>query len=222
MNNLIRERKGMLILSLLVILLPMGLGLFLWNQLPDQVPIHFGLNGQADNYAGKAFVVFGLPLLMAALQVLLLVVTMADPKGKNIAAKPFGLLLWICPLVSLFCGTMTYAKALALPVDINLVGGLFLGLMFLVVGNYLPKCRRNYTIGIKVPWALDNEENWNATHRFAGKLWVISGAVIVVLSFLPWAEVVFWVNMAIILIAAVASGLYSFFYYKKQQREGRW
>ena len=47
MNNLIRERKGMLILSLLVILLPMGLGLFLWNQLPDQVPIHFGLNGQA-------------------------------------------------------------------------------------------------------------------------------------------------------------------------------
>lgn len=75
MNNLIRERKGMLILSLLVILLPMGLGLFLWNQLPDQVPIHFGLNGQADNYAGKAFVVFGLPLLMAALQVLLLVVT---------------------------------------------------------------------------------------------------------------------------------------------------
>ena len=52
MNNLIRERKGMLILSLLVILLPMGLGLFLWNQLPDQVPIHFGLNGQADNYAG--------------------------------------------------------------------------------------------------------------------------------------------------------------------------
>ena len=86
MNNLIRERKGMLILSLLVILLPMGLGLFLWNQLPDQVPIHFGLNGQADNYAGKAFVVFGLPLLMAALQVLLLVVTMADPKGKNIAA----------------------------------------------------------------------------------------------------------------------------------------
>ena len=48
------------------------------------------------------------------------VVTMADPKGKNIAAKPFGLLLWICPLVSLFCGTMTYAKALALPVDINL------------------------------------------------------------------------------------------------------
>lgn len=109
----------MLILSLLVILLPMGVGLFLWNQLPDQVPIHFGLNGQADNYAGKAFVVFGLPLLMAALQVLLLVVTMADPKGKNIAAKPFGLLLWICPLVSLFCGTVILAKALALPVDLT-------------------------------------------------------------------------------------------------------
>ena len=184
MNNLIRERKGMLILSLLVILLPMGVGLFLWNQLPDQVPIHFGLNGQADNYAGKAFVVFGLPLLMAALQVLLLVVTMADPKGKNIAAKPFGLLLWICPLVSLFCGTMTHAKALALPVDINLVGGLFLGLMFLVVGNYLPKCKQTYTVGIRLPWTLADEDNWAYTHRLAGKVWTIGGLVILALTFL--------------------------------------
>lgn len=98
MNNLIRERKGMLILSLLVILLPMGLGLFLWNQLPDQVPIHFGLNGQADNYAGKAFVVFGLPLLMAALQVLLLVVTWPIPRGRILRPNPSdyccGFALW--------------------------------------------------------------------------------------------------------------------------------
>lgn len=70
MNNLIRERKGMLILSLLVILLPMGLGLFLWNQLPDQVPIHFGLNGQADNYAGKALLSLGCLCLWRLLQVL--------------------------------------------------------------------------------------------------------------------------------------------------------
>ncbi|MFR2156380.1 MAG: DUF1648 domain-containing protein [Evtepia gabavorous] len=110
MNNLIRERKGMLILSLLVILLPMGLGLFLWNQLPDQVPIHFGLNGQADNYAGKAFVVFGLPLLMAALQVLPLVVTYGRSQGEEYCGQTLRLLLWICPLVSLFCGTMTHAK----------------------------------------------------------------------------------------------------------------
>lgn len=209
MNNLIRERKGMLILPLLVILLPMGVGLFLWNQLPDQVPIHFGLNGQADNYAGKAFVVFGLPLLMAALQVLLLVVTMADPKGKNIAAKPFGLLLWICPLVSLFCGTMTYAKALALPVDINLVGGLFLGLMFLVVGNYLPKCKQTYTVGIRLPWTLADEDNWAYTHRLAGKVWTIGGLVILALTFLRLPALQFVVILVLVLIPTAASFLYA-------------
>ena len=209
MNNLIRERKGMLILSLLVILLPMGVGLFLWNQLPDQVPIHFGLNGQADNYAGKAFVVFGLPLLMAALQVLLLVVTMADPKGKNIAAKPFGLLLWICPLVSLFCGTMTYAKALALPVDINLVGGLFLGLMFLVVGNYLPKCKQTYTVGIRLPWTLADEDNWAYTHRLAGKVWTIGGLVILALTLLRLPVLQFVVILVLVLIPTAASFLYA-------------
>ena len=187
MNNLIRERKGMLILSLLVILLPLGVGLFLWNQLPDQVPIHFGLNGQADNYAGKAFVVFGLPLLMAALQGL----------------------LWICPLVSLFCGTMTYAKALALPVDINLVGGLFLGLMFLVVGNYLPKCKQTYTVGIRLPWTLADEDNWAYTHRLAGKVWTIGGLVILALTFLRLPVLQFVVILVLVLIPTAASFLYA-------------
>lgn len=209
MNNLIRERKGTLILSLLVILLPMGAGLFLWNRLPDQVPIHFGLNGQADNYAGKAFVVFGLPLLVVALQVLVVVVTMADPKVKNVAAKPFGLLLWICPLVSLFCGTLTYAKALALPVDINLVGGLFLGLIFLVMGNYLPKCKQTYTVGIRLPWTLADEDNWAYTHRLAGKVWTIGGLVILVLTFLRLPALQFFVILVLVLIPVAASFLYA-------------
>ena len=98
MNNLIRGEKGNADSVPACDSTAHGVGLFLWNQLPDQVPIHFGLNGQADNYAGKAFVVFGLPLLMAALQVLLLVVTMADPRGRILRPNPSdyccGFALW--------------------------------------------------------------------------------------------------------------------------------
>ena len=134
---------------------------------------------------------------------------MADPKGKNIAAKPFGLLLWICPLVSLFCGTMTYAKALALPVDINLVGGLFLGLMFLAVGNYLPKCKQTYTVGIRLPWTLADEDNWAYTHRLAGKVWTIGGLVILALTFLRLPVLQFVVILVLVLIPTAASFLYA-------------
>lgn len=146
---------------------------------------------------------------MAALQVLVVVVTMADPKVKNVAAKPFGLLLWICPLVSLFCGTVTYAKALALPVDINLVGGLFLGLIFLVMGNYLPKCKQTYTVGIRLPWTLADEDNWAYTHRLAGKVWTIGGLVILVLTFLRLPALQFVVILVLVLIPTAASFLYA-------------
>lgn len=121
---------------------------------------------------------------MAALQVLLLVVTMADPKGKNIAAKPFGLLLWICPLVIAVLRDYDLCQGPGAAVDINLVGGLFLGLMFLVVGNYLPKCKQTYTVGIRLPWTLADEDNWAYTHRLAGKVWTIGGLVILALTFL--------------------------------------
>jgi uncharacterized membrane protein len=59
---------------------------------------------------------------------------------------------------------------------------ILMGILFIVIGNYMPKTRQNYTIGIKVPWALDNEENWNRTHRLAGYLWVAGGIALVILA----------------------------------------
>lgn len=59
---------------------------------------------------------------------------------------------------------------------------ILMGILFILIGNYMPKTRQNYTIGIKVPWALDNEENWNRTHRLAGYLWVAGGIILVILS----------------------------------------
>jgi len=86
---------------------------------------------------------------------------------------------------------------------------LLLGFGFAVIGNYLPKCSQNNTIGIKVIWALSNEENWNATHRFAGRLYMVLGLLVIALSIcglLAW--------MLPILIACVlVPVLYSYVYY---------
>jgi uncharacterized membrane protein len=66
-------------------------------------------------------------------------------------------------------------------VDIAFFAELLIGLLFIIIGNYLPKARQNYTIGIRIPWTLANEENWNRTHRLAGYLWMICGVLMILL-----------------------------------------
>ena len=86
--------------------------------------------------------------------------------------------------------------------------------MYIVVGNYLPKCRQNYTVGIKVPWTLNSEENWDRTHRFSGKLWIIGGLVLVIATVVPMmrtATVLTVVTLGITIVPC----LYSFLLYRK-------
>ena len=94
-----------------------------------------------------------------------------------------------------------------------------IGLMFVAIGNYLPKCRQNYTIGIKVPWTFASEENWNATHRFGGRVWMAGGVVLMLCALLPagWNA---GVMVAGIVILAIAPILYSYLYYRRQVKRG--
>lgn len=96
-----------------------------------------------------------------------------------------GLLFWIMPAISILVSGITYAVALGW--KFRLAGLLYvgLGLMFAAIGNYLPKCRPNRTVGIRISWTLGSEENWIATHRFAGKVWVIGGLAMVLAALLP-------------------------------------
>ena len=96
---------------------------------------------------------------MLAVHWLCIAVCFADPRNKGQSGKALGLVLWVCPALSVLIGAVTYLTALGLqPFSMDKIMLIFMGLLFIVIGNYLPKCRRNYTIGIKVPWALDNEE----------------------------------------------------------------
>ena len=81
---MIRQNKKLLLLTSVITLLPVFIGLFLWNQLPDSVATHFGLNNQPDGYSSKAFAVFGLPLILLAVHLVCVVATNIDPKSKDI------------------------------------------------------------------------------------------------------------------------------------------
>lgn len=204
--------KRTLVLTSIVILLPMFVGLILWNRLPEQMPTHFGFNGTADGYSGRPFAIIGLPLFLLAIQLLCAFALRADPKKQNISEKLVQLTLWICPAVSLFAGLSIYLSALGFAINVSRLGMVFVGLIFIVIGNYLPKCRHNYTVGIRLPWTLDNEDNWNHTHRFAGYVWIIAGVVTLLSVFLSHAAVI-WV--AATFVASLSPLVYSFVYAKR-------
>ncbi|MBE6958060.1 MAG: DUF1648 domain-containing protein [Ruminococcaceae bacterium] len=208
---MVKKNLKVLIITSVVILLPILAGLLLWNQLPEQIPSHWNANGEVDGWSSKAFSVFGMPLIMLAFQWICTLGTGADPKKANHPQKIVHLVLWIIPILSTVLHIIVYMVALGQNVRVEVVMPVLVGLVLTIVGNYLPKCKQNYTIGIKIPWTLDSEENWNRTHRFAGWLWTICGLLLILTGFFGG----FWIFFAVVLVMVLVPLLYSYILHRK-------
>lgn len=219
MKNWLKEYKWRIVISSALTLLPALIGLVLWNQLPDTMTAHWGADGVADGFAGKGFIVFGLPAIMAALNLLCFLVTAIDPRQKKQNEKALGMIFWIMPLISLTVSCSMYALALGREVDMFIVLPMMLGIVFVIMGNNMPKVTQNATLGIKIPWTLANEENWNKTHRFAGKLWVAGGVVLMLTVLLP-NDLMIPVTLAAVLVLSFVPMFYSFKIYREHKAQG--
>ena len=210
---MIRENKRILMITSLIILLPVLVGLLLWHQLPEQVPVHFNSEGVADSYKSKLWGVTFIYFVMLFCHWFAAIVTAVDPRRRNISGKIYRLVLWICPVISIFTGVVIYGTALKWPwVNVNVMANLVVGVIFVFIGNYLPKCRQNYTVGIKLPWTLSDEDK---THRFAGKIWMLCGVLVMIVEFLPISRLEV-VTVALILLATVPIVAYSYLLYRKK------
>lgn len=217
---MIRNHKKLLILTSLLTLLPIPVGLLLWSRFPETMTVHWGITGQADGYASPNLVVFGLPLIMLAVQWLCIFFTALDKGNHGHNRKMFRLVLWIIPIISNLSLLGLYAFALDVKFSPVVWTVVPMGLLFALIGNYLPKTRMNSTMGIKVPWAYSSEANWNATHRFAGKVWVIGGILVALCGLLPlgWAVSGMIVFMVVLCVLPI---VYSYRFYKKEKAEGK-
>ena len=216
---MLKQHKKTLILTSVITLLPILAGVLLWNHLPAQLITHWGVSGEADGWSGKAFAVFALPLILLAFHWLCVLITAKDSRTRGQNAKVFGLVLWSIPVVSLFSSGIMYATAMDVKLQMGAITMLPMGALFIVIGNYLPKCRPNRTIGIKVKWTFESEENWNATHRMAGRLWVAGGILFLLCAFLPLSAMmaVMVINIAVMVVIPVG---YSYAFRKKQEKAG--
>lgn len=218
MINYFKKNKWMIILSSLITLTPMIAGVILWDKLPDMIASHWNVAGEVDGWMPKAMFVFGLPLIMVALAIVGSFAIASDPKNSNHGKKPLMLLYAIIPALTIVLSAFTYCSALGVEVPMLNLGVAVVGSILVFVGNYLPKCQPNYTIGIKIKWTLHSDKNWVATHRFASKLWVIGGIIVMLSALLP-VGIVPWVAFAVFAVTAIAPVIYSFVYFKNHQSD---
>ena len=137
-----------LIVSTIACFIPMVISLLFYNKLPDQVPTHFGLNGEANGYSSKVFFTFAMPFLFMALHLFVNIVIQNDPKRANSPKIMFSLVRWLIPVLMTIVTGLSIAAALNVNINVSTWILCFIGILFIVIGNYLPKCKQNYTIGI--------------------------------------------------------------------------
>lgn len=189
-----------------------------WPYLPDTIATHWS-GGTADGFSSKLSAMMSVAGIMIGLYIFLNVVPKIDPKKENYKKFPKGLMMINnALLVLLFIGNMAViTTGLGYNIFLHRVPELLVGILFLVIGNYLPQCKPNFFVGMRNPWTLSSEEVWRKTHRFSGKVFVALGLLMIVSIALP-ANLRSYMMLAMILIAVVLTNLYSYILYKKEMQ----
>lgn len=205
------KKNKLLIITTLLCLLPIIMSLIVYDRLPDQIPIHWGNDGEPNDYASKFIAAFGLPVFMAVINIISHISLDYDPKKRNASSVLIRFGKWCIPILSVILVPVTLLWSMDYKISIDKLVPMIVGLLFIAVGNYLPKSKQSYTVGIKLPWTLNSTENWNKTHHMAGYLWILSGLVMILGCFVTLGIIIPVLVGIMILLPAV----YSFYLYTK-------
>lgn len=199
-------KKGTaLVLATLLIVLPLGFAAWLHPRLPGRIPVHFGADGRPDAWGGPDSIYLG-PSIMAAVSLFVFVILTnlgrIDPK-RHSATHPMlmrAFAVYLTGFLSLISGCMLASMAWeGLPVLRLLLGALGLGISGM--GLFLPRLEPNYFAGYRLPWTLEDADNWASTHRLAGRFWTWGGLVVALSALVlegRWLLAAFTVSMAVI------------------------
>ena len=198
--------KLKLLISSIVILLPSIAAIILNDMVEHKVAgaWHFG---------------WILPIILVGMQIILHLVTFRENERVGQNEKIVNITFWMIPLISVYVSALFMMLSLGLENALGVILSVMFGIIFIVFGNFMPKARQNRVFGLKIKWTLANEENWAATHRFTGKIWVVAGVVTLLGAFLP--EMASIILLLVISVPAVVVPIvYSYLFYKKQLSDG--
>jgi len=189
MNNKQINLKRLWLISALILLVMGALSTWAWLEVPADVaiPVHWGIDGTPDRYGGKAEGLLMLPLVTLGIALLFTLILYIDPLRNNImqSGKAYTITWTVLLLFMAAVHLFVVLFALGWVENTNLIFSLGMGVLFLILGNYMGKIRRNYTFGIKTPWTLASDHVWDKTHLLGGKLFVLVGLLMLIGAFLP-------------------------------------
>lgn len=208
------RRSYVWILVVLIIAIPFAYALYLYPHLPERIPTHFNAKGEADAYGGRNSIYLG-PGIMGVVSMfmfaLLTNLKSIDPKRYKETDDQmfwkFGLFMVVfLSFLSVGILYITVHPGVAIQKFIMPT----IGIAFACIGWFMPKFRQNYFAGLRLPWTLDNADNWNATHKMAGKIWMIGGLVAALSGFVFESEIAFAVFFGILLIMVIVPIVFSY------------
>ena len=188
------------------------------TQLPAgaQIAIHWGIDGRADGFADAWFGVLLLPALTLLLGPLLAVIPRFDPRFENLS-RSASAYVWIVGSTILLLGAVqafVVLSALGWQLDVTTFLAIAVGVLFVIIGNFLGKTRSSWFLGIRTPWTLSSEQSWTRTHRTGGYLFILSGVLSATTALAFGAEAFFWVLMVSLLGSVAFLFVYSYFVWR--------
>jgi len=221
MANPIRPTIKTEIFPLLLIILTFVSAVYFYNNLPERVAVHWNFQGVVDGYgSGKAHA-FALPLVVAGMYFSFLLLPYLDPKKERYEqfSKVYHIFKAMIIAIMVIIYFVTGLNGLGYNLPVGIITPVLVGLLFVVLGNYMAKIKMNWFMGIRTPWTLSNEEVWNKTHRFGGKMFILAGLLMVAEIFLPdsWKLPIFIIMMIILLAGTVGCSYLVYLQEKKKK-----
>lgn len=188
----------------------------LYGKLPEQMPVHWNIAGEVDRYGSRFEGAFAIPLLNAGLLMLMIWLPVIDPRRKSYANFEgfYKLFQWVMVLFLAGMHGLIMALSLGHELSISLYVKLAIGILFIIIGNYMGKVRSNWFVGIKNPWTLESDEVWTKTHRLAGPLMFAAGVLTMLLAFVD-KSFAYWLIIGSVILAALIPTIYSYLLYRK-------
>lgn len=199
--------------SLYIFLIPLCIDIYMYPKLPESVPVHFNFEGVADGFAPKFIGLFGLLAFLILIHVFTIFMMSKTPKANHIPKISMIITSLVCPIISVYTTFFIISASFNHDYHFMIYGMHFIiGILMIALGNYLPKTRRNYVLGIKTPWTIDDDDNWNQTHRIGGYCFVTAGIVYIILTLVNQP----FIGLIFLLVCSMIPVIYSYFYYQKK------
>lgn len=204
-------------LFLMIVIVPFIIAILVYPYMPDQVPSHWNINGEIDDYSSRTFGAFFLPILNIGMYVLFIILPKLDPKRDNYLkfAGSYRIIRYSIHIFFIILFGLTVLVSLGYPVEMDFWIPVGVAILFMVIGGSMGRVKHNYFVGFKFPWTLANEAVWNRTHQVGSKAMVIGGALALIGVIFTENFAKFMILMIGIFIPVIFTSIYSYLLYKR-------